>query len=376
MIWKIFLDGQVVIWAILTSEVICLQAPLTLLRKIFHQNLSPVFFTAEGNLLYHNPAGQPLLPYTREAPLSIYLFADHDKTHDMLTLAGVRYQLEISTLEEGRLVILQQQAQVVQPVAPRLSAQLRRRLSTLLATTESLVASLQKEGSYDLHRRPLAVQMQSICQLLHLTRQMELLGQDWRENYPKQTIDLTNLCARVTQEGADLAEVAGVSFSYQCNETSLLVHGNQTLLEWMLMALIANSVRAAGPQGSMGLRLTVRRNQAQIAIWDTGPGLPPEQLEQLFQMGSTHGVLHPGDGAQLGLYLAREIALYHQGALLSSNRQPAGAELLLSLPLRLDAPLSIRSSELFAPPAESFSPALVALSDSLPWETFAQLLED
>lgn len=373
--WQIFQEEPPPDRAILPLEVIFLQAPLALLGKIFDPNPSPVFYAANGRIQYHNPAGQLLLSHTEVPPLSLFLLQGRDSIRTDLTIAGVRYHLDVSPLEDGRLAILQPQGEI-KPVAPRLSEQLRRRLNLLLVTTEALAAAMTKDGTYAQHRRALALQMQSICQLVYLARQMELLGEDWSEGYPRESVDLRGLCARVTQDAADLSEHTGVAFSYQCNEKSLMTRGNPRLLEWMLLALISNSVRAAGPKGAAGLRLTTHRDQAQITIWDSGPGLPLEQLEKLFQMGSADPMAHPGEGARLGMYLAREIALYHQGSLLTSNRQPSGAALSISLPLSPDASLSLQSPNSFASPAESFPPAVVALSEVLPWQVFAQLLED
>ena len=62
---------------------------------------------------------------------------------------------------------------------------------------------------------------------------------------------------------------------------------------------------------------------------DTGPGLPPETLEHLFEPFYTT----KAEGTGLGLAIAREIALAHQGELHAANRaEHAGAVFTLTLP--------------------------------------------
>ncbi len=349
---------------------------LSTLGTIYDQYPEPVFYSEGRGILYENAAGQAL-----NAAAALSLLTDqlrHGSGPERITLEGKAFWVTVTPLEGGQLLIFRPQSEEQlreQEAMGRLAEQVRSRLSTLTATTESLATALKKKEDYAEFQRPLAVQLQSICQLLHLARQMELLHHDWPSEYPKRPLDLGLLCAQLTQEAADFADSCQVSFLYECKEDLVPVFGSEVLLERMLLALIANSVRAAGPDGRAGLRLTVRRDQAQIAIWDSGTGIPPQQLEQLFQLGSAQRLPNPGEGAKLGLFLAREIALYHGGALLSSNRQEAGAELLISLPLHQDGTLSFRSPPPAAP-AESFSPTLIALSDALPWQVFAQLLNE
>lgn len=351
---------------------------LASLGNIFDQYPEPVFFMEGSAIGYENAAGRALHGTESPLPIPPDLLQTGSLQRQRVTWENHAFWVDVTPLEGGHLLILRSQNDAQnreQEAMGRLAEQLRSRLATLTATTESLASALKKNCDYDEFQRPLAVQLQSICQLLHLARQMELLHHDWPVEYPKHPLDLGLLCAQLTREAADLADSCEVSFLYDCKEDLVPVFGSELLLSRMLLALIANSVRAAGPNGRAGLRLTVRRDQAQIAVWDSGPGIPPQQLERLFQLSNAQGLPNPGEGAQLGLYLAREIALYHGGALLSSNRHKTGAELLISLPLYQDGAISLRSPNMAAP-AESFSPTLIALSDALPWQVFAQLLNE
>jgi signal transduction histidine kinase len=73
-----------------------------------------------------------------------------------------------------------------------------------------------------------------------------------------------------------------------------------------------------------------------IRVRDDGPGIPPEQLEQVFEpffrLESSRNRDTGGSG--LGLSIARDIAQAHGGSLVLRNRAEGGLEAVLTLPLR------------------------------------------
>ena len=63
---------------------------------------------------------------------------------------------------------------------------------------------------------------------------------------------------------------------------------------------------------------------------DEGPGLPPDQLEKIFEPYYRLSNDTPGTG--LGLGIARSIAHAHGGDLVLENRPQGGLQAVLSLP--------------------------------------------
>lgn len=78
-----------------------------------------------------------------------------------------------------------------------------------------------------------------------------------------------------------------------------------------VLNLVQNGVEAAGPGGDVELRLTERSGEAQIEVWDGGPGPSPELAEALFEAFVTS----KPEGIGLGLALARQVAAEHRGKL-------------------------------------------------------------
>ncbi len=72
----------------------------------------------------------------------------------------------------------------------------------------------------------------------------------------------------------------------------------------------------------------------RIAVRDEGPGLPPDELQRVFEPFYRVDASRSRDtgGSGLGLPIARSIAEMHGGSLVLRNRPQGGLEALLVLP--------------------------------------------
>ncbi|EYB67096.1 sensor signal transduction histidine kinase [Deinococcus phoenicis] len=94
-----------------------------------------------------------------------------------------------------------------------------------------------------------------------------------------------------------------------------------------LRNLLANARRAAGPGGTVTLNLAETADHVTFTVRDSGPGLPPELGERIFEPFIS------GSGSSgLGLSVARQIAGIHGGTLTGGNAPEGGAQFILTLP--------------------------------------------
>jgi signal transduction histidine kinase len=73
---------------------------------------------------------------------------------------------------------------------------------------------------------------------------------------------------------------------------------------------------------------SVDQGWVEIAIADTGPGIPPELAQTLFQPFATFG---KSKGTGLGLYIAREIIHDHGGSISLDKNYQGGARFVIRL---------------------------------------------
>lgn len=106
--------------------------------------------------------------------------------------------------------------------------------------------------------------------------------------------------------------------------------GKPQALKRCITNLVANAVKFGGRA-----RILVRDGgRLEISVRDDGPGIPPEELERVFEpfyrLESSRNRDTGGTG--LGLSIARDVAQAHGGAVVLRNRPEGGLEARLTLP--------------------------------------------
>jgi signal transduction histidine kinase len=82
--------------------------------------------------------------------------------------------------------------------------------------------------------------------------------------------------------------------------------------------------------GKIYLRFQQDAKEVVTEIEDTGPGIPPEIADKLFEAFATHGKKH---GTGLGLSICKKIVEDHGGRIWARNEPNRGAVLAFALPL-------------------------------------------
>ena len=200
------------------------------------------------------------------------------------------------------------------------------------------------------------------------------------------TMDLVGLCGRLSDEAASLLEGAGVTLTFRCNSSSLLIPGDPDLLSKLILTLLSNAAKAApqgsvfltllsnaakaAPQGSVFLTLAQRRDRAILSVTDSGQDFAQEDLDTLFPSPLPNDrIPDPQEGAGMGLAIARHIVALHKGTMLLERRESGSLLSVVSLPTGpLDTRLQVQSPRI--EDTGGLSPVLVELSDVLPQSMF------
>jgi signal transduction histidine kinase len=101
------------------------------------------------------------------------------------------------------------------------------------------------------------------------------------------------------------------------------------LVKQAVLNLMINGLQAMPAGGEMILALSNGDGQAVIDVIDTGPGIPPETVEKIFQ--AYYSTKKGGTG--LGLAMAKRIAEEHGGSIQVSSEMGKGSDFSLRLPL-------------------------------------------
>jgi signal transduction histidine kinase len=113
------------------------------------------------------------------------------------------------------------------------------------------------------------------------------------------------------------------------------VMADATRVLQVLRNLLSNALKHSGPQPDVELWVHGLDPDVWFTVADRGPGIPPEDLERVFDLAyRTAG--RPGDdgpGSGLGLYICRRIVEAHEGQIWAERRLGGGAVVTFTLPV-------------------------------------------
>lgn len=113
------------------------------------------------------------------------------------------------------------------------------------------------------------------------------------------------------------------------------VMGDRDLLGLVFYNLIENALKFTSPEESVELRALEDGRAILVEVADSGPGIPPEELERIFDELYRGANAHSTEGSGLGLALVRRIVALHNGqvSVRSQNEDPRGTVFTVRLPV-------------------------------------------
>jgi signal transduction histidine kinase len=218
------------------------------------------------------------------------------------------------------------QRQFVANASHELRAPLTRQralIEVALANPDANVASLRST-----YERVLASEQQLeqlIDGLLSLTR-----GQAGLER--REHLDLAAIASQAIE--AREPELAGLDLDVRATLAAAPTTGDPRLAERLVANLIDNAIRHNTPGGNLEITTGARDRRAFLAIANTGPTVPPEQIQRLFQpFQRLDGArIRHNNGHGLGLSIVQAIANAHRAEVRARARPEGGLTIEVSFP--------------------------------------------
>jgi K+-sensing histidine kinase KdpD len=254
-------------------------------------------------------------------------------------------------LERARLYEAAQKARAEAETANRLkdefvsivSHELRTPLSAMLGW-----ASMLEKGSLDAATAERAIrsihdnatrQVRLVDELLDLSRLTS-----GRLTLVMEDVDLRSLLHGVVDSIIPSATAAGLELDIEA-VPPIMLRGDARRLEQVFFNLLGNALKFTSRGGRVGLSVNVESAQVQVRVWDTGAGIDPAFLPQMFDRFSQGDVLGERryGGVGLGLAIAKELVEAHKGRIAAESPGAGrGSTFVVTLPLavqRAEEPL-------------------------------------
>ena len=126
----------------------------------------------------------------------------------------------------------------------------------------------------------------------------------------------------------------GLHYSYKGGDKSASVLADPEKLQQIVLNLLSNAVKFTEPGGTITLSSEPRGNFIEISVADTGPGIPPEKLDRIFDafVQVARRLNQPVQGVGLGLAISQDLAEAMDGKVTVESVLGQGSKFTLSLP--------------------------------------------
>lgn len=126
----------------------------------------------------------------------------------------------------------------------------------------------------------------------------------------------------------------GITLTLDISEDIDIVIGDERKVKQILFNLLSNAVKFTPDKGTVGIRATKADAGVQIAVWDTGVGIAPDDQQRIFeefqQVG--RGLTGKTEGTGLGLTLTKKFVELHGGTIGVESIPGCGSTFTFSLP--------------------------------------------
>ena len=127
-----------------------------------------------------------------------------------------------------------------------------------------------------------------------------------------------------------------ITYTHHAGDHSLSVFADREKVQQIMVNLLANAMKFTPAGGAVDLDWRIEEETLLVRVRDTGPGIPDDKLEQIFepfvQLRSPGSI--PTGGTGLGLPISRDLARAMGGEIHASSGVRVGSVFTLTLPLR------------------------------------------
>lgn len=188
----------------------------------------------------------------------------------------------------------------------------------------------------DIERRDHALEqiINGVDRTTHLAEQLLALarvdGIDQLDN-SSALIDLQQVVDENLKILQAQAEKSDIRLCAPPAEVPAQIHGNRELISTLLRNLIDNAIRYTPAKGEVTVALYSDSEQTAITVCDSGPGIPEEIQERIFERFFRNNSEASGSG--LGLSICQQITTIHGGVISLNNRESGdGLEVAVTFP--------------------------------------------
>ena len=250
----------------------------------------------------------------------------------------IRLSDEIFILQREKAE-LSEQLSFKEQILAMLAHDLRNPLTAASLAMETLELSENQEDTtqkkqlrsqlYQQSRRQFGIMKRMIVDLLETSRSVSA-----KLEVEPRKLDLKDLCQEVLVQMSKQLKAKSQTFKEDIPQDIPYVYADEELVRQLLVNLLDNAIKYTPEGGQISLSVLHRTSQKlQVSVCDTGPGIPPEKQEHIFEGHFRLKRDENQEGYGLGLSLCRKITRAHYGQIWVDSSPNRGSCFHFTLPV-------------------------------------------
>jgi signal transduction histidine kinase len=246
---------------------------------------------------------------------------EFDRLLEALNASGERLK------EAQRRITSAERLAAVGRLTAGIAHEIRNPIAAMRLKAENALAS----GDEDRRSSALHFMLAQVARLDQLLR--DLLSMTQRRNPERESVDIATFLKEINEEYSELLNAKGLRLETRIADDIRLPAEqpsfDRSQVRRALSNLIANAIENGEPSGVITIEAGREPGSLILSVIDTGPGVPSEIADTLFEPFVTGRA----EGTGLGLAIVREIARAHGGEA-RHVPTPTGAHFRIELPWR------------------------------------------
>ncbi len=271
-------------------------------------------------------------------------------------LSSIYKDLARQVNERSRQLVRSERMVSVGFLAAGVAHEINNPLASILFCSEALESRLEEVLSTD--AAPADVEV--LTRYLKMIQQEALRCKDITQKLldfsrsgerKRESTDLTGLIRGVLEVARHLPNCRGKTVNFN-PDTYIVAPVNAQDLKSVILNLVVNAIDSLDENGSLSIALRTKDGFAEMAFTDTGCGMAPEVLQNIFEPFYTRS--RTGKGTGLGLFISHQIVDQHGGVIEAASAGPGqGSTFTVRVPLQeapaQQLPMATEESEAILP---------------------------
>ncbi len=146
----------------------------------------------------------------------------------------------------------------------------------------------------------------------------------------KESLDIVTLAGEIVKTFEILAGSKKIGLIKEFPNKAVTVNADKDKLTQVFINLMSNAIKFTD-KGNVVVKIIDLQKEAQVEIQDTGPGIPLDQVDKIFDK-FVRVVAEKKEGTGLGLPIAKDIIVLHKGRIRVESESGKGSRFIFVIP--------------------------------------------